>query len=97
MPTVRCQAVRWVSDEPFPGWVEVHLTSADGYEHAFFDKPPMFEAANQLRRDAEYPFDIEVDCSIETDEGHRAVVITMTHVETADGQLVGRVSFTVAD
>ena len=25
MTTVRCEAVRWVSDEPFPGWVEVRL------------------------------------------------------------------------
>lgn len=92
MPSVRCQAVRWVSDEPFPGWVEVHLTSADGSERVFFDKAPVFEAASQLRRDAEYPFDIDVDCSIETDEDHWTVVITMRHVETADGRRTFRVS-----
>jgi hypothetical protein len=30
MTWLGASAVRWVSDEPYPGWVEVHLDLADG-------------------------------------------------------------------
>lgn len=41
MISVRAQAVRWVGDEPIPGWVEVHLELADGTVVKLFDKPPV--------------------------------------------------------
>lgn len=42
MPNLRCQIVRWVSDEPQPGWVEAQVVDAGGRVWSFFDKPPIF-------------------------------------------------------
>jgi hypothetical protein len=52
-----CQAVRWVSDEPFPGWVEVVFTDADGRERRFFDKPPIFDspATEPITKESPFP------------------------------------------
>lgn len=34
--TVKCAAVRWVDDEPQPGWIEYQLTDAEGVTWSFF-------------------------------------------------------------
>jgi hypothetical protein len=39
---VRATALRWVSDEPQPGWVEVEFIDADGRRWLVHDKPPIF-------------------------------------------------------
>ena len=55
--------MRWVSDEPFPGWVEVHLDLADGTVAKLFGKPPVFTADDErLRAGASYPVDLELAC-----------------------------------
>jgi hypothetical protein len=55
--TVRCEIVRWVSDEPQPGWVEARLIDAHGHEHVFFDKSAMFETGRPpvLTASSAYP------------------------------------------
>ena len=45
MQAVRCEIVRWVADEPQPGWVEARLTDASDRSLSFFDKPPIFTDA----------------------------------------------------
>ncbi len=52
---MRCEVVRWVSDEPQPGWVEARLVDADGRTWVFFDKPSIFDGGGGLRGDATYP------------------------------------------
>jgi len=76
---VRATAVRWVSDEPFPGWVEVHLALADGSAAVFNDKPPIFEDGDRLRPDTDYPIGITLACRIESgfDAGRDAVLVTL--------------------
>jgi hypothetical protein len=32
VPAVRCQLVRWIDDEPQPGWVEARLADVNGRE-----------------------------------------------------------------
>ena len=44
MQEVRCELVRWIADEPQPGWVEACFTDANGHRWSFFDKPPVFGA-----------------------------------------------------
>jgi hypothetical protein len=39
---VRWHTIRWVSEEPQPGWVEVRMTDAFGREWIFLDKPAIF-------------------------------------------------------
>jgi hypothetical protein len=62
-PALKCQAVRWVSDEPFPGWIEVNFTDADGHLWRLFDKPPIFTSAD-LTKNTPYPIDVELACTI---------------------------------
>jgi hypothetical protein len=93
MTRVRCQAVRWVSDEPQPGWVEIHLVDADGAVWSLFDKPPVFGADDRLTPDATYPVEVELDCEIvsrQVDANGPDLVITSTRrpwgVETETGR-----------
>jgi len=74
MPSVRATAVRWVSDDPQPGWIEVHLDLADGTTAALFDKPPIFGIRDRF--EASVP--VAIDCDIADDRGD-TVVIALRH------------------
>lgn len=58
------RAVRWVSDEPFPGWVEVRLTDAHGVAWSLFDKPHVFDDEGRLRGNTAYPVEVRVACEV---------------------------------
>jgi hypothetical protein len=58
---LRCQIVRWVSDEPQPGWVEARFTDALGKSWTLFDKSAIF-AADHISADSTYPRDGVVRC-----------------------------------
>ncbi|MFD1147115.1 hypothetical protein [Saccharothrix hoggarensis] len=58
------RAVRWVSDEPFPGWVQVQITDAHGVVWSLFDKPTVFDDEDRLRNHTAYPVDVEVPCEV---------------------------------
>jgi hypothetical protein len=75
---VRARALRWVSDDPFPGLVEVELTDADGKSWRFVDKSPMFDPGDRLRSDSFYPVDLSLACVVVE---RRADTVT---VSTAD-------------
>jgi hypothetical protein len=82
---VRAQAVRWVDDEPQPGWVEFHLQLADGTVAQLFDKPPVVDRDDHLRPDSAYPVRVTLACAIEPSEvaSHAAVpgavLVTLAH------------------
>ena len=61
MPKLRARAVRWASDEPIPGWVEVEFVDADGLPRILEDKPPIFGGPD-LAPDTAYPVDVLVAC-----------------------------------
>lgn len=50
---IRCQVVRWVADEPFPGLVEAQFTDAHDRLWVFRDKSAMF--AQVLTSRTRYP------------------------------------------
>ena len=88
---VRAKAIRWVSDLPQPGLVEVSLTDAHGIERRFVDKWPIFTADN-LTSNTSYPVDVSIDCDAvarTTDSsGHEIVVVSTAMpwgVVTVDG------------
>lgn len=78
---VRCVAVRWVSDEPQPGLVEVILTDADGNAWSLIDKSAVFDDANVLGPNAAYPLPVLVACNVRErrsdDAGRHLVVIDL--------------------
>lgn len=63
MPTVRCEIVRWVADEPQPGLVEARLVDADGRVWTFIDKEPMF-APRPLRQPRTFPVPAIIRCQV---------------------------------
>jgi hypothetical protein len=89
-----------VSDEPFPGWVEVHLDLADGTVARLFDKPPVFAADDgRLWAGASYPVDLELACDVCAAEGGTAagagsVYVTLLHGVSDQS---GEVTFLVRD
>ncbi|WP_432948089.1 hypothetical protein ACQPXM_12740 [Kribbella sp. CA-253562] len=90
---LRCEAVRWVGDDPFPGLVEVAFTDADGMRHVLVDKRPVFGGADGLGAGTAYPVAVGLDCEVLLVEGE-AVVITTERpwgVEGADGRTEFRV------
>ncbi|MEV8375281.1 hypothetical protein AB0P21_21280 [Kribbella sp. NPDC056861] len=85
---LRCEAVRWVSDEPFPGWIEVTFTDADGQLWSVFDKPPVFDSSVELMRDAPFPVAAELTCEVLTVDQDLVTISTLTPwgVSTDDGR-----------
>ncbi|MEH0473468.1 hypothetical protein ACN6K4_006524 [Streptomyces hayashii] len=65
MVFLRCEAVRWVDDEPQPGLVEVRFTDAHHQQRAFIDKWPVF-SGDDLTPDSRYPVEVGVLCDILT-------------------------------
>lgn len=92
MSWVRARAVRWISDEPIPGWVEVHLDLADGTIAALFDKPPIFESGNDLRASSPYPVTVALECAVTASEPGAAddesVQVTLRHATDPSGNAV---------
>jgi hypothetical protein len=61
---VRCEATRWVSDEPQPGWIEVQLTDADGRTWRFLDKPRVFAGGANISNTTEFPVAVAIPARI---------------------------------
>ena len=89
---VEARATRWVSDEPFPGLVELELIDANGRTWTFIDKAPIFNAAGHLTPDARYPLDIKLACTViaEPSPGEHSHLLISTAepwgVESVDGE-----------
>ena len=75
---VRVTVTRWVSDQPFPGLVEVVLRDARGVAWPFVDKPPMFTRGILTSRTS-YPLDATMACTVlgvRQEEGRKVVDIS---------------------
>ena len=66
MVFLRCEAVRWVDDEPQPGLIEVRFTDAHHQQWAFIDKWPVFAGGDDLSPDSRYPAEVSILCDILT-------------------------------
>ncbi len=64
MDYLRCQALRWVDDEPQPGIVEVAFPDANGVPQVMSDKSAIFDANDRLRSTATYPIALELPIEI---------------------------------
>jgi hypothetical protein len=61
---VHARAVRWVSDEPFPGLIEVELSDAAGELWTFVDKYPIFDPDRVFGPSTDYPVPVEIACTV---------------------------------
>lgn len=86
--SVAAVAVRWLSDEPFPGMVEVHLTDGSGKTWTFIDKSAMFDPDDVLRATSDYPVDLKLACTVlsRTTEGVIVSTAEPWGLETIDGK-----------
>lgn len=94
---VSCAALRWLSDEPQPGWVEYQLIDADGVAWSFFDKP-IHGGWEAMSPTANYPIPSAFDCEIvrtETNEQGEVLIVISTlnpnGLESVDGRSEFRV------
>ncbi len=91
MLELRCEAVRWVDDEPFPGIVEVRFSDAAGQSWSLIDKCAIFAQFGELTPDSDYPVEATVACVVQGDAEATAgdgvvTVSTSPHgVTTLDG------------
>ncbi len=95
---VRCEVVRWVSDEPQPGWVEVRVTDVHGRQWTIFDKPSIFDCEGRIAPDASYPLDAGLACAViemVTWPDGREVLIVSTSTPWAVESEEGRTEFHV--
>jgi hypothetical protein len=78
-----CLAVRWVSDQPWPGWVEVQFTDADGHRWSVVDKPAVFDAGQRLIPHTAYPIQIGLACQAvhqaTRPDGDQVVMVELLH------------------
>ena len=85
-----CEALRWVSDEPHPGLVEVAFTDVEGRRHTFIDKPPVFSTESSVASSA-FPAKAAIRVRV-VEDGEPLVVSTdVDGVESIDGQTEFRV------
>lgn len=88
--SVRCEIVRWLADEPQPGWVEARLLDAAGHVWEFHDKPPIF-TTQPVTPTTEFPISGEIRCTVlsRLETVKRKVVKIATHMpdglESTDG------------
>jgi hypothetical protein len=87
MEGVLCQVVRWVDDEPQPGWVEARFTDALGQGWSFFDKPPIFGV--DVSSSTDFPVAAMIRCEVlgpsEKNPGERFLEIQLFDGEADDG------------
>jgi hypothetical protein len=89
MDALKCELVRWVSDDPQPGLVEVRLLDANGSEWMFVDKVPIFTVA-PVSSATQLPISGEIRCDVvgsrQAPGGQELVDVELRDgVETADG------------
>lgn len=85
-----CEAVRWVSDEPQPGLVQVAFIDVDGNRHAFIDKVPIFTTECWQATSA-FPAEAVIRVRVVRDGEPIVVSTDVDGVESIDGQSEFRV------
>lgn len=69
--SLRASVIRWVSNEPYPGLIEVQIRDGKGKVWSFVDKYPMFLQSGSLGPASKYPVSVNIAC----------IVISRTHDE----------------
>lgn len=94
---IRARVLRWISDEPQPGWIEVEFIDADGRRWLVHDKPPIFaEPPDGILQTSSFPMPTLIPCDVvsrqTSPDGRGLVTVVLRHAETTTRE----VRFTVA-
>jgi len=84
---LKVEIVKWLSNEPIPGWVEAQFTDARGKMRVFVDKPDMF-TAEPVVASTKFPVPGNLRCEI-VDRGagaDRSTISVRTFETDTDGQ-----------
>lgn len=84
---VTARVARWVSDEPFPGVIEVEVEDFFGKTWSFVDKTAMFTRDVAVVSGGPYPIPIELGCVVLESMSDRVKVSTTSPwgLESVDG------------
>ena len=75
--------VRWLGDDPQPGWIEAELVDAEGRRWTLHDKPPIF-TTEAVGPSTSYPIRGAARCDVVQQVGRKAQ-IRLVDAETDDG------------
>lgn len=97
---VRASILRWISDEPQPGWIEVEFIDADGRRWLVHDKPPIFELPpGGISATSSYPMPTLIPCKVESrqmsPDGRELVTVVLHHTDATTGE--GRFQVAASD
>jgi hypothetical protein len=87
-PGIRATALRWISDEPQPGLIEVEFFDADGRRWLVHDQPPVFaEPPGGFLPTSSYPLPTLIACNVLSRqlsaEGRELVTVVLRQTEAA--------------
>ncbi len=91
MHGIRATAMRWISDEPQPGRIEVEFVDPDGRRWFVRDKAPIFaEPPGGFLPTSPYPMPTLIPCEIESrqlsPDGRQLVTVVLRHTDTTAGE-----------
>jgi len=90
---VRATALR-MTDDHFPGWIEVVVEDAEGRTHHIVEKVPVL-TEDELRADSVFPVELWLDGQMEEADVQKVTLTLDYGVETVDG--LGRLTVRTQD
>jgi hypothetical protein len=84
---IKVEIVKWLADEPIPGWVEARFTDARGKVRVFFDKPDIF-TAQPVVRSTRFPVPGKIQCEVvdRSPDADSATISVRTFEADSDGE-----------
>jgi hypothetical protein len=102
VPGIRATALRWISDEPQPGLIEVEFFDAAGHRWLVHDQPPVFaEPPGGFWPSSAYPLPTLIACNIlsrqVSSEGRELVTVVLRHTDESRFKLAASALTAAAD
>jgi hypothetical protein len=84
--------LRWISDEPQPGWIEVEFIDAGGRRWLVHDKPPIFvNPPGGFLPTTSYPMPTLIPCDVESrqlsPDGRELVTVVLHQTDATTGEV----------
>jgi hypothetical protein len=102
VPGIRATALRWISNEPQPGLIEVEFFDAAGHRWLVHDQPPVFaEPPGGFLPTSSYPLPTLIACNVlsrqVSSEGRELVTVVLRHTNESRFKLPASALATAED